>query len=68
LIVFFNEIVPLFERFEGKWRVTRKNDASGVVLKGTAQKSENSPSGKPTQEEVKDRKAPRTPVAVKEQS
>lgn len=62
----FNEIVPLFERFEGKWRVTRKNDASGVILKGTTPKSESSPSGKLTQEEAKDRKTPRGPVAVKE--
>lgn len=36
----FNEIVPLFERFEGKWRVTRKSDASGVLLKGTGPRSE----------------------------
>lgn len=34
----FNEIVPLFERFEGKWRVARKSDASGVILKGTTPK------------------------------
>ena len=64
----FNEIVPLFERFEGKWRVTRKNDASGVILKGTAPKSESGTSAKPTQEEAKDRKAPRTPVEAREQS
>ena len=36
----FNEIVPLFERFEGKWRVTRKSDASGVLLKGTGPRPE----------------------------
>lgn len=35
-----NEIVPLFERFEGKWRVTRKGDASGVLLKGTGPRPE----------------------------
>lgn len=40
----FNEIVPLFERFEGKWRVTRKSDASGVLLKGTGPRPE-SPTG-----------------------
>ena len=39
----FNEIVPLFERFEGKWRVTLKGDASGVVLKGTSPRPDSSP-------------------------
>ncbi len=37
----FNEIVPLFERFEGKWRVTRKSDASGVILRGTTSKTDS---------------------------
>lgn len=36
----FNEIIPLFERFEGKWRVIRKSDASGVILKGTSNRAE----------------------------
>jgi biopolymer transport protein ExbB len=36
----FNEIIPLFERFEGKWRVMRKSDASGVILKGTSNRAE----------------------------
>lgn len=36
----FNEIIPLFERFEGKWRVIRKSDASGVILKGTSSRAE----------------------------
>jgi biopolymer transport protein ExbB len=39
----FNEIVPLFERFEGKWRVTLKSDASGVILRGTSPRPESSP-------------------------
>lgn len=42
----FNEIVPLFERFEGKWRIARKNDASGVVLRGTAPRQESPTSAK----------------------
>jgi biopolymer transport protein ExbB len=42
----FNEIVPLFERFEGKWRVTRKSDASGVLLKGTGPRPESQASSK----------------------
>lgn len=42
----FNEIVPLFERFEGKWRVTRKSDASGVLLKGTGPRQESTSSSK----------------------
>ena len=35
----FNEILPLFERFEGKWRVMLKSDASGVILKETSASS-----------------------------
>lgn len=42
----FNEIVPLFERFEGKWRVTRKSDASGVFLKGTGPRPDPQPTAK----------------------
>ena len=42
----FNEIVPLFERFEGKWRVTRKSDASGVLLKGTGPRPTSTSSSK----------------------
>lgn len=65
----FNEILPLFERFEGKWRVIRKSDASGVVLKGTTAKSDAAPAAasapKPPLTEATDRKAPR-PVAIKE--
>jgi biopolymer transport protein ExbB len=64
----FNEIVPLFERFEGKWRVTRKNDASGVVLRGTTPKVESSESLKSAPEDAKDRKNPRSAVASKGQS
>lgn len=40
----FNEIVPLFERFEGKWRVTLKSDASGVILKGTSPRPDSAQS------------------------
>lgn len=36
----FNEIIPMFERFEGKWRVIRKNDSSGVILKNTSARAE----------------------------
>jgi biopolymer transport protein ExbB len=64
----FNEIVPLFERFEGKWRVTRKNDASGVVLKGTTSKTESSVPLKSAQEDAKERKTPRSAVTVKGES
>jgi biopolymer transport protein ExbB len=43
----FNEVLPLFERFEGKWRVTRKSDASGVILKGTTPKLESKSDSSP---------------------
>lgn len=33
---FFLEILPQFERFEGKLRVTRKSGSEGVLLKGTS--------------------------------
>ena len=32
----FLEVLPQFERFEGKFRVTRKSGSTGVLLKGTA--------------------------------
>lgn len=66
----FNEIVPLFERFEGKWRVTRKSDASGVVLKGTNPRPETPATPKPhTEIDAKpdERKANRSAVVSKEQ-
>ncbi|MEJ7591914.1 MAG: MotA/TolQ/ExbB proton channel family protein [Planctomycetaceae bacterium] len=61
----FNEILPLFERFEGKWRVTMKSDASGVVLKGTNPKPDAVVSSKPGESELKNRK-PTRPVTVAE--
>lgn len=61
----FNEILPLFERFEGKWRVTMKSDASGVVLKGTNSKLEAMAPSKSGDSEVKNRK-PARPVAITE--
>lgn len=42
----FLELLPQFERFEGKMRITRKagpSDTSGVILKGTASKSVPAP-------------------------
>ncbi len=60
----FNEILPLFERFEGKWRVTLKSDATGVVLKGTGARTEPSPTTKPANSESMDRKNPRPQTAV----
>jgi biopolymer transport protein ExbB len=63
----FNEIVPLFERFEGKWRVTRKSDASGVLLKGTGSRPESTSSSKNGNGEmnatIDDRSALRTVTA-----
>ena len=63
----FNEIVPLFERFEGKWRVTRKSDASGVLLKGTGPRPESTSSSKSGSGEmnatIDDRSALRTVTA-----
>ena len=64
----FNEIVPLFERFEGKWRVTMKSDASGVVLKGTNPKPDAAPAAKPSDSEVKTRKRPQPIAESTEQS
>lgn len=61
----FNEILPLFERFEGKWRVTMKSDASGVVLKGTNPKPDAVVSSKSGESELKNRK-PTRPVAIAE--
>ena len=34
----FSEMLPQFERFEGKMRISRKADASGVMLKNTGAK------------------------------
>ncbi len=34
----FSEMLPQFERFEGKMRISRKADASGVMLKNTGVK------------------------------
>ena len=61
----FNEILPLFERFEGKWRVTMKSDASGVMLKGTNPKPDAVASSKSGDSELKIRK-PGRPVAIGE--
>ena len=61
----FHEIVPLFERFEGKWRVMLKSDASGVVLKGTNTKLDAVASLKSEDAETKNRK-PTRPVAISE--
>jgi biopolymer transport protein ExbB len=45
----FLEVLPQFERFEGKFRVTRKAGSSGVLLKGTTAANKPSTSlGKPT--------------------
>lgn len=63
----FNEIAPLFERFEGKWRVMLKGDASGVVLKGTNVRSELT--GRKSGDVVSSNRKPLKPVeqtAVKE--
>ena len=59
----FNEILPLFERFEGKWRVTMKSDASGVVLKGTNSKPDMVAPSKSDDSELKSRK-PTRPVTI----
>lgn len=61
----FNEILPLFERFEGKWRVTMKSDASGVVLKGTNSKRDMLASSKSDDSESNTRK-PTQHVAIAE--
>ncbi len=47
----FLELLPQFERFEGKLRVTRKSgtdDKSGVLLKGTSPKPGPAPAPSPT--------------------
>ena len=62
----FNEILPLFERFEGKWRVTMKSDASGVVLKGTNSKPDMVALSKFEDSEPKNRK-PTRPVTIAEE-
>ena len=64
----FNEILPLFERFEGKWRIMLKSDSSGVILKGTNPKPETSSqsaSTSSTESHVKTRK-PTRPVEIAE--
>ena len=46
----FLELLPQFERFEGKLRVTRKAgpaEKSGVILKGTAPKAAPAPAPAP---------------------
>lgn len=63
----FNEIVPLFERFEGKWRVTMKSDSSGVVLKGTIPKPDTQVGKNSSDSDVKPRK-PRPVAEPTEQS
>ena len=61
----FNEILPLFERFEGKWRVMLKSDASGVILKGTNPKAETAAMPVASDSTVKTRK-PTRPVEIAE--
>ncbi len=61
----FNEILPLFERFEGKWRVMLKNDASGVILKGTNPKADAAPTPPANDLAAKARK-PTRPVEIAE--
>lgn len=61
----FNEILPLFERFEGKWRVVLKSDATGVILKGTNPKPDAAPATAATDSAVKTRK-PTRPVEIAE--
>lgn len=61
----FNEILPLFERFEGKWRVMLKSDASGVILKGTNPKADAPPTSSASDSAVKTRK-PTRPVEIAE--
>ena len=55
----FNEILPLFERFEGKWRVMLKSDASGVILKGTNSRADAAPTPAAIDPAVKTRKPTR---------
>jgi biopolymer transport protein ExbB len=66
----FNEIVPLFERYEGKWRVVRRGDDSGVTLKGLTARSEApsvAPAARPDRpaSEPRERKAP-VPIPVRD--
>ena len=61
----FNEILPLFERFEGKWRVMLKSDSSGVILKGTNSRADAAPTPAATDSSVKTRK-PTRPVEIAE--
>ncbi len=61
----FNEILPLFERFEGKWRVMLKSDSSGVILKGTNSRADAAPTPAGTDSAVKTRK-PTRPVEIAE--
>ena len=63
----FNEILPLFERFEGKWRVTMKSDASGVILKGTNSRPDAVANSKSGDSELKNRK-PTRPVEIAEEA
>ncbi|MDA1231440.1 MAG: MotA/TolQ/ExbB proton channel family protein [Planctomycetota bacterium] len=62
----FNEIVPLFERFEGKWRVMLKSDASGVILKGTNSKPDTSASAPGPGDTLVKRRKPTRPVEIAE--
>lgn len=62
----FNEIVPLFERFEGKWRVMLKSDASGVILKGTNSKPDTSASAPGSGVSVVKSRKPTRPVEIAE--
>ncbi len=69
----FNEIVPLFERFEGKWRVTLKSDSSGVILKGTTPRPDPAPHKSAATEasaasSSEERKSARAAAVSKEQS
>jgi biopolymer transport protein ExbB len=69
----FNEIVPLFERYEGKWRVVRRGDDSGVTLKGLTPRPETTsaaPTASPARterpaSEPRERKAP-VPIPVRD--
>ena len=63
----FNEILPLFERFEGKWRVMLKSDASGVILKGTNSKADAAPtSASATSDSAVKTRKPTRPVEIAE--
>jgi biopolymer transport protein ExbB len=66
----FNEIVPLFERYEGKWRVVRRGDDTGVTLKGLTARPETKSVAPVTRterpaSEPRERKAP-VPIPVRD--